>query len=156
MLEHIGSNAHDLYQDLTQANNSSWQQFVLEGTGQTDNASHYFIVDPTSGTFHLSSTGRYLRQFFTYVRPGYTRVGATTTVSGLEPVAFKSPSGAVTLVANAPGATTLVVGGLPAGTYQVSYTTSSQTLASGAPITITAGQSLSTTIPAAGTITIHH
>ncbi|HXI19936.1 MAG TPA: hypothetical protein VNH46_02570 [Gemmatimonadales bacterium] len=154
MLEHIGADIHQLYQDLAEADNIAWQQFVLEGTSP-DDGTHYFIVNQAAGTFQLSSTARYLRQFFGFVRPGDVRVGATTTLGGVEPVAFQAPGGGVTLVANVSSARTLAVGGLPAGTYLTTFTTAGQTMATGAPITIAAGQTLSTTIPAAGTITIH-
>ena len=81
-------------------------------------------------------------------------MGATSTSGTIKPVAFKRPDGKLVLVANTTAAATLDVGGLPAGDYQVSFSTAAQPGAVGAVQTILAGQTLTTTIPASGVITI--
>ncbi len=154
MLEHIRGDHHELYEDLTQANVSSWQQFTLAMNGPTDNGGALYLVDP-AGNFTPSFLAKFLRQYFRYIRPGDVRIGASTTLaSGLEPVAFRAASGRTVLVANTSGLVTITVAGLPAGTYHPSYTTATQEDVRAAPITIVAGQYLTTSIPAEGVITI--
>ncbi len=154
MLEKIGADVNVLYTDLTVANVSSWQQFALSGAPTTDNGEALYLVNVASSTYSLSSRARYLRQFFRYIRPGQVRVAVSSTNSVVKPVAFQRPAGGAVVVANTTGAATLQVGGLAAGTYTPSFTTATQTDIQGAPITISAGQTLTTSIPAAGTISI--
>jgi len=82
-------------------------------------------------------------------------VDATTTQGGLTPVAFQNANGKAVLVVRATAAATIKAQGLPAGTYGVRYTTASATDAPACgDQTISAGQLVTATIPAAGLITI--
>jgi hypothetical protein len=152
MLEHIGADQNELYEDLTQADVSSWQQYTLAFSGP-DVGGKYYVVNAAGTGFSLGSRTRFLRQYFHYVRPGDRRVDATSTNATIRPVAFVKPNGKVVVVANTTAAAILAIAGLPAGTYQVSYTTAGQA-AIGTTSTIVAGQVLQGAIPAAGVITI--
>ncbi len=156
MNEHIGGNYDELLQDLTQAWVSDWQQFALAFPGTDDGSKYYAINTGTSPpTITMGDRTRYLRQFFHYVLAGAVRVAATTSLSGLTPVAFLNTSGKAVVVVAASAATTFTISGLPAGTYGVTYTTSSATGASaGTSQTITAGQLVKASIPAVGVVTI--
>jgi len=156
MLEHIGADQDELYDDLTKANNSAWQRYILAGPVPTtaQKQGKYIFVTPSTGAITLEPGTWYLRQYMKYIRRGALRVGATSTSGTIKPVAFKRPDGKLVLVANTSAAATLDVGGLPAGDYQVSFSTAAQPGAVGAVQTILAGQTLTITIPASGVITI--
>jgi hypothetical protein len=156
MLEHIGSDYNDLIADLTQAQVSAWQQFALAyPTG--DNGAQYYAVDasnPSRPIVLLGSRTRYLRQFFRYVRFGAVRVDASVSVGGVLPVAFVNANGKAVVVVRAAGAVSFTVQGLPAGTYGMRYTTATATDVAAADQTITSGQLVSASVPAAGVLTI--
>lgn len=151
MLERIGADYKDLYEDLTEANVSAWRQLTLAFPGD-DDGGHFYKV--SGNTFTLSNQGWYLRQYFRYIRPGAVRLGASSTDTRIKPVAFRNRNGNIVVVAYTTQQATLTVAGLPAGTYQVSFTTASQRGATAAPVAVGAGGTLSTSIPAAGVITI--
>src|SRR5262249_52960572 len=147
MLEHIGADQDELYDDLTQANNSAWQRYLLAGPvsgNPTSSQGKYILVTPSTGAITLEPGAWYLRQYMKYIRRGAVRVGATSTTGVIKPVAFKRPDGKFVLVANTSTAVTLNVGGLPGGDYQVSFSTAAQPGAVGAIQTVTAGQTLTT------------
>ncbi len=155
MLEWFSSTEHTLWQDLTQAQVSSWAKYVLAGPYQSATVGNQlYYADVPAQRFYLRTATYYLRQYMRYIHPGDVRIGTSTALSGVEAVAFRSTTGAVTVVANAPGAQTFHIGGLPAGTYTVSYSTATALGAVGSTIVIGSGQTLSTSLPAAGTITI--
>lgn len=155
MLEHIGSGYEDLHRDLKVGMVSSWQQFALAYSGP-DNGGKYFVVTPVGAgaTVSMGDRTRYLRQYFRWIRPGAQRVGATSTNGALDPLAFIGPDGRYVVVIKASGAASFTVGGLPAATYQVTYTTAAETGAGHPDVTITSRQALGTSIPAAGVLTI--
>jgi hypothetical protein len=155
MLEYMRADEHVLWQDLTLANVSSWAKYALAGPyPSATSGNQLYYADLATSQFSLRPATYFLRQYFKYVRPGYLRVGATTTLPGVEPVAFRSPGGGYVVVANVPSAQVLNVAGLPAGTYKISYSTVNALGAVGLPVTIGTGQTLTTSIPEAGTITI--
>ena len=156
MLEHIGSGYEDLHRDLKLGMASAWQQFALAYGGPDDGDKYYVITSTgaTTATVAMGNRTRYLRQYFHWVRPGAQRIGATSGMGSLDPLAFISNNGRYVVVVKASGEATFTVGGLPAGTYQVTYTTGTQTGAAHPDITITSGQQLATSIPGAGVLTI--
>lgn len=157
MLEHIGADQNELYDDLTKANNSAWQRYTLAGPVPNNpgaQRSKLIFVTPSTGAITLDPSAWYLRQYMKYIRRGAVRVGASSSSGAIKPVAFERPDGKFVLVANTSAAATLDVGGLPAGDYQVSFSTAAQPGAVGAVQTILPGQTLTTTIPATGVITI--
>jgi hypothetical protein len=152
MLEKVGADYQTLHEDLTVGNNSAWAEYGLAGPHLPDNGANYLIVQ--NGGLQLASRAQYLRQYFRWVRLGAVRIAATSSGSSFSPVAFVNTDGKTTVVVKAGGTGTIGVDGLPAGTYDVDYTTSGKP-ASGPPVTITAGQQLQADIPASGVITIH-
>lgn len=155
MLEFLRGTEHDLFEDLTEANVSAWSRFSLAGPfGGPDRGGQYFFADTAARTFRYRATTWPLRQFFRYIRPGAIRVQATTRDRGVEPVAFRRPDGRMVVVANVNRGTELGIVGLRPDRYQVSYSTAAAPGALGPILTLTPGDYLTASIPAAGTITI--
>ena len=155
MLEHIGADAMELYEDLTLGNVSSWQRYALAGPyGGPNGGSQLYFVDTANASYRLRTSTWELRQYFKYVRPGAVRIGATSTQSMVHPVAFRDLRGRIVTVFNADQAATVTVGGLPAGRYEVSYTTATKLGFVVGTQTIAAGAVLTTSIPAKGTLTV--
>lgn len=152
MLEHIGSGYLDLHEDLKHAQVSAWQQFAL-AFGATDDGSKYFTVSGT--TVNLASRTRFLRQYFKFVRAGAVRIDASSANAALDPLAFINTNGGYVVVVKATAAASFTVGGLPAGQYGIKYTTSAAYDIDHPDVTLAAGQTVSTSIPAAGVITIY-
>ena len=98
---------------------------------------------------------KYLRQYFRYVGLGAVRVAATSGDTRLEPVAFRNTNGKYTVVVNASAAANFTVGGLPAGTYGIDYTTATDYMHALGDVTITSTQALTTSIPAGGVLTVY-
>jgi hypothetical protein len=162
MLEHIGSGIEDLWDDLTVANNSSWMQGVLAFCSQQDNPSsggtYYQInqTDPANPKVNFTTRARVLRQVFLYVRAGAVRVGASSSAAGsVDAMAFRNANGGYVAVVYArSGGASFTVRGLPAGTYGLTYATAAQYGVPLADVTVAAGGTLSSAIPAAGVLTI--
>jgi hypothetical protein len=157
MLEHIGSGYEDLYKDLALGNASAWQQFTLAFPSSTDDGGKYYLIDTTAAggpRVVMGNRTRYLAQYFRHVRAGAVRVGATSSRGGVEPLAFVNADGRAVVVVKTAGGATLAVSGLPAGRYRVTSTTASTTAADGGTFDVAPGGSLSTSIAAAGVVTI--
>jgi uncharacterized protein YjdB len=159
MLEHLGSGIDDLYEDLTVANVSAWQQYTLAFCITQDDGSAYYMINqssPSNPIVTMSSTAGQLSQVFRYVRAGAVRVGATSANSGLaKVVAFRNTNNKYAVIVRTQGSQQLLIRGLPAGTYGVNYATASSVNVSAADVVISAGGSASVSIPAAGAITIY-
>jgi hypothetical protein len=158
MLEHIGSGIDDLYDDLTIGMNSSWQEYTLAFPNQPDNGAQYIgITDPTmpSPVVSVTSRAKLLRQYFKFVRAGAVRFAATSTNGALLPTAFRNKNGKVVVVVKTSAAATFSIGYLPAATYGIKYTTNAAYDQNLADQVVTAGQKVSTTIPAAGVLTVY-
>ena len=97
----------------------------------------------------------YLQQYFRPVRRGATRIAASSTNGALDPLAFINTNGAYAVVIKATSAQSFTVGNLPTATYHVRYTTGAETDTNAGDQAITAGNDLSTSIPAAGVIAIY-
>lgn len=122
MLEHIGSSAESLHQDLTLGNVSAWQQFAL-AFPDGDTGAHLFILDPAKPAGEralLSATGWYLRQYFRAFRPGGVRIGATSSDDAFTPVAVQHPDDRMAVVIKAARAGRVTIAGLAPGTYTTS------------------------------------
>lgn len=158
-LELIGANQNDLHDDLTKANNSSWQQFALAfPLGGNDDGSAYYDVNdsnPNNPTLTMGSRTKLLRQYFKFVRSGAIRIKATTTNETFDAATFVNTDGKFVAVVRAFAGGNITLQGLPAGTYGVKYTTPSQYNIDAADITINSGQPLTTSIPRDGVITVY-
>jgi hypothetical protein len=165
MLEHIGSATNDLYDDLTIAHVSSWQQFTAAACGTTDDGGTLLQINPGNPpTVTFKSRTKLLLQYFEYVRPGAVRYRATSSTSGVDPVAFRNADGKHVVVVRTGGAQDLTITGLPAGTYGAYY---ADGVDNGWGVTvnsydnqlpdktITSGQALTVSIPVRGIITVY-
>lgn len=159
MLEHIWGNYDELHQDLTVGNNAIWQQYTMSWRDNNDDGTKYLLINRDNpgapDAVSLSSTSKFLRQYFKFIRPGAVRIGAATGNRAFDPAAFINPDGSHVVVVKASSGGTFSVVGLPAGTYGINFTTDAQFNADLMDITLTTGQKLETTIPAKGVITIY-
>jgi hypothetical protein len=153
MLEHIASGVEDLYQDLTVGMNSEWQQFGLAFPLDADNGGLYYRI--INGQPVESSRTSGLRQYFRYVRFGAVRIGATSSLGSVRPVAFRNTNGGMVVVLHIEGARTVRVGGLAAGTYGASISTGSATGTELGDRVAGADGIVSVTAPAGGVLTIY-
>ena len=160
MLEWIGADYNTLHEDLKLARNSSWQQFTLAGPliWGPDDGSRYFLIDDantTSPTIITGSRTKFLQQYFRFIRNGARRIEATSGSANFDPLAFINPNGKYAVVVKATAGGAFTIQNLPAGTYGIKYTTTAQYNIDLPDAAITAGQTLTTNIPAAGVITIY-
>jgi hypothetical protein len=156
MLEHIGSGYEDLHEDLAIANASAWQQFALAFPTGDDNGAQYYLIDksdPASPRILPGSRTPYLRQYFRYIRRGARRIGAASRVRSLAPLAFVDSNGTTVVVVKSTGLAEFAVGGLPAGRYRVSHTTSAGFEETGV-VSVTSSGIAHLTIPGAGVLTL--
>lgn len=160
MLERIGADYVALHQDIKMGLNSSWQQFTLAGPTSwgPDDGDRYYIIDDavvSNPVISIGSRTKFLRQYFKFVRSGARRIQALTGNSNFDPVAFINTNGKYVVVVKASGNGSFSIQGLPTGTYGIKFTTASQYNIDHPDATITTGQTLSTSIPATGVITIY-
>jgi hypothetical protein len=156
MLEHIGSGYEDLHTDLTRGRVSAWEQYALAYPGRDDGSKYYTIQPNAGGQSRVTMAGdaRYLRQYFHHVRRGATRIGATSTDTRLDPVAFVNADGRTVVVIRATGAGHVAIAGLPAGRYGASHATRDGSAES--PETrVAAGAELEASIPGRGVLTVY-
>jgi hypothetical protein len=159
MTEHGGSGYLALHDDLTIANVSAWEQFGLAFCSTTDNAGKYFgisgaLIGQNNPVVITLGQTKYLRQYFRYVGLRAVRVAAQTSDSSFAPVAFRNANGKYVVVVKASAGGTFTVGGLPAGTYGIDYTTATDYMHPLADVTITSAQALSASIPTTGVLTV--
>lgn len=147
-----GNTFNTLHEDLTTGRNVAWQAGVISGgTSGATTTNITYLAGGTVPTF--SSRTQFARRYMAHVRRGAVRVGASSVDARFAPVAFRNVDGryAVIVKATAPG--TVTIGGLPAGTYGIDYTTSPTSSANDAQTgarpdqTITAGQTISIDVP---------
>jgi len=144
-----------LYNDLTQCNGSSWQQYTL-GAPRGKDGQGYFTgdgIDPDK--VGLTPSAKLLRQYFRYIRPGAVRIGAASSDPGLEAAAFINKGGGHVVVVNAAAAAKFRLRGLPAGRYRLAYTTRSQDTGRLPDVPLRAGELLEASIPAKGVMTVY-
>lgn len=156
MLEHIGSDYHDLHKDLKMGQNTAWQQYTLGFCTGDDGAQYYWVDEsnPQNPTVNLGSRTRFLRQYFKYIRAGAVRLGASTENGDFDPLAFENQGGSVVIVVKTLRGGTISIQGLPSGEYGIRYTTSNEYDVALPNVQLNAGRALTASIPAAGVITI--
>jgi G8 domain len=146
------SNYRVLHQDLTVGRNSTWQQ----GQFADSNGCRYNqIVGLVNGTATVCPNTKLIRQYTKFVRPGAQRIDASSVSGAVEPLAFVNVDGRYVVVVKSENGGSFSISGLPAGTYGIFYTTSAQYDVNLSTVTISAGQLLSSNIPATGVITIY-
>jgi len=160
MEEHHGAAITELFDAIEFANVSLWQR---DGFGGTGCAGCYSLYSASGNNWFLAGNTGFYRQFYRAIRPGMVRWQATSSVPDDRVVAFGGEGKAAVVVRSAAG-DTVVVQGLPAGSYEIFYTLgrgdwtgagnrspSSVTLPSA---NVTAGEDLKTVIPDTGVITV--
>ena len=154
MTEHANGTADELLTDLIVGNVVLWEQFGGDGL----NFDPYCSRNCNSGNSYVYKdlNGAGFRQVFHFVKQGAVRIDANGGGSGLyNSTAFINPDGRYVFVTQASGSQSFTVTGLPAGTYGIEYTTSGQFNHDVADVTISSGQSVAASIPAAGVITVY-
>ncbi|MGH7249917.1 MAG: hypothetical protein ACREGC_03000, partial [Minisyncoccia bacterium] len=155
-LEAGGSTIQDLWDDLRYANVSAWQQYTIAYCSHLGSLAgyQYYIFDQNvaNPNLRISANARYMPQIMHFVRPGAVRVGTSGTLDSLS---FRNLNGMYVAIVHATQGQSISLGGLPAGTYGVTYTTSSAFLASLSDQSISSGSALNINMPAAGYITVY-
>jgi len=105
--------------------------------------------DLKTNTFKRKSTAWYVRQFSRFIRPGAVRVEMTSADRAIKPVGYLSPKGkAVVVILNLDEQhVPATITGLPAGTYEVSFTNCYVAGESMDAITIKADEPLAIKLP---------
>jgi hypothetical protein len=157
MLEwwHSRNSYEVLHEDLKRGMNSAWQWGALAGKKEPTDL--YWINDasPANPQVTIAAGTKFLRQYFKFIRAGAVRIGATTSNSQFDPLAFVNTDGTYVVVVKAGTGGPFAISNLPAGTYGVKYTTSTQYDRDLTDVVLTTSQNLNTSIPAAGVITIY-
>jgi hypothetical protein len=141
-----------LHQDLTEGRNSAWQLGIF---GDAYGCQFGQTIGIVNGAAQICPKNRAVRQYTKYVRPDAQRIDAVSQNPALAPVAFINANGGYVVVVKASASGSFSISGLPAGTYGIVYTTASDFNVNLSNMTIAAGQTLSTSIPDAGVITIY-
>ena len=157
MLEHIGADVDELLDDLTIANVSAWSQYALAYATREDRGGIYYTVDESDPRRPVVREGRrtpFLRQVFRAAQLGAVRIGAASSDQSARPVAFRNADAGVGVAVRTTRATGLVVLGLPAARYAITYATAEQPHGVLADTVIALGNTLVATIPSAGVLTL--
>lgn len=157
MSERLGAGVSMLLEDLTLGRVSFWQQWSIAELDRDRGYSYLNVSlrDPENPKVELSSRSRVLQQYFRYVRLGAVRIGASSNASkSFAPVAFVNPSGQLAVIVKNDSEAPFSIKGLPAGAYRVSYSGPSANHASRPPITISDGETLTTSGDRSGAVTI--
>lgn len=163
MLEHIGSNFGELYEDLVVGNASSWMQYSNAFCGRRDNPDNkgvYYQInqtDPGRPRINIGNQTKLYRQVFAYVRRGAVRIAAATgNATDLLPVAFRNANGKLVVVVWARRGGSFSVRGLPAGTYGLNFgTTGPQWNVNRADQVIESGGEVRASVPAGAVLTVY-
>ena len=161
MLEHVTGDAEELYEDLTEADVSAWQQWGIASKDDEfsgDDRSFYYFVDikdPDHPNIRMGRRTAALAQYFKFIRMGATRIGARSDRQGSKAVAFRNTNGTYVVVVDADRAGPVSVQGLPSGAYGARYTGADGPPRDLAVTPSAVGRGLSAAIPAAGVITFY-
>jgi hypothetical protein len=137
--------------DLASGLNSAWQQGPP--IGPSCNWSR--IVALVSGAVTVCDNTKLIRQYTKYVRPGSQRIAASSRDGVFLPLAFVRPDGGYVVVVQVEDTSrSFSVGGLPAGTYALSYATNSAWNVQLPDATISGGQAITASLAGPGVLTI--
>lgn len=153
-----GNGIDVLLKDLTMGMNAAWQQGVLGGVGGLDDQMALYKVDVESAgapLVQINRKTRLLRQIYRFVRRGAVRLGVTSSTGALKPVAFVNPNGTHVIAVRSTAPKVFTVQGLPPGTYGVNYSTDGEFNVNRPDQSVGAGEGLTTSLPAAGVLTVH-
>ncbi len=161
MLEYTRGNAAQLYNDLTVANVSAWQQYAI-ATNTTEETggkiSYYYVVnvaDPDNPKIRMNRNTPGLAQYFRYVRLGAVRYKAKSSSGSFHPVAFVNPDGRHVVIVTAEQSGSLSIEGLPAGRYGARALFGDNTFHDLKTTALTTGEALTLLMPERGILTIY-
>ena len=144
-----GNTYRTLHEDLQVGNNSAWQQATVRGFFDIDD------TNPNNPSFSINSKTSFTRQYFKFVRPGAVRIEATSLEKPFDPLAFINEDGGYVVAVKCDEGGTLSIGGLPAGTYGVKYTTAGESDMDLPDQIIDPGWPATASIPDAGVLTVY-
>src|SRR6185503_11436838 len=110
----------------------------------------YFLTLTADNSVAIASRSKFYRQYFKWVRRGAIRKGTSTSDSNFDGLAFQNTRGNYTVVVKALTSGSPTIGGLPAATYHINYTTSGLYNQTQSDQTISAGQNITLTVTGAG------
>lgn len=150
-----GNSYFTLYDDLTNGYNSAWEQGPFVDLSNVDGIALSYINPAQPTVANFTNVTKFTSLYYKAARMNAVRIGATSTNNGFEPLAWRNADGRHSVVVKTNGGGTFNVVGLPAGTYNINYALRfTNNTGSQAPVTITAGQTLTTSIPNTGVINI--
>lgn len=138
MLEHIGADPEELYEDLTVGRNHAWALYALAFCAG-DSGGDYMYVDAKAGPpyeVHYSENARALPRFMRRVRPGAVRYEVEATSGVARAVAFAHPRLGHTVVILADEDGPITLANLPEGRYRVERTTEQVLYAEEGPVEV--------------------
>jgi hypothetical protein len=119
-----GNTYERLHTDLTIGNNSAFQfRFSLTSPNETSGLSHTIFNSPDDYTIELNEYVKYVQPYFKNIKRGAIRKEATSDSEILNPAIFKNPDGNLVLIVTSTEESAITIQNLPAGTYDISYTT---------------------------------
>ena len=156
------SDAADLlFEDLTQADVSTWVLFLAAACGKQDNPENkgailqVNITDSLAPKINATYRGVLLREVYAAVNAGDRRIGAAVGDTTARAAAFLRPDGRVVVTLRARVGGTFTIKGLPAGTYTASYALAQSLARVTLPVITTADAGdLQVTIPGNGVLSL--
>ncbi len=145
-----GADYQTLHEDLKVGNNSAWEQGIF---ADAFNGAGAWVQ--MNGVAQPSPVSRFTRQYTKYIRPGAQRIDASTSNAAFDPVGFINSDGKYVVVVKAAAGGNFSIANLPAGTYGIFYTTGFEYDVHLTDQSLAAGQTLTTSIPTTGVITIY-
>lgn len=154
MLEYAtNSNDYTLLHADLKRNAVAWEQFAL-AYDNNDGGTQYYGINHTSHVVSITTRMKFYRQYFKWVRRGAVRKGSSSNNGNIDGLAFRNVGGNYTVVVKALASGNISVTGIPAGTYHIRYTTGAAFDQNPGDQTIGVGGTVSTSIPAAGVLTV--
>jgi len=153
-----GNSYKILHQDLKIGMNSTWQHGVVGGDANGPGEMKMYQIDdrnPAKPIITIDDKTKFTRQYFLFVRTGARRIGATSSSSSLDPLAFRNVDGGFVVVLKADASQSFTIAGLPAATYGLKYATQTEWDVDLPDQTVAAGQTVAASIPGEGVITIY-
>lgn len=119
-----GNTYERLHTDLTIGNNAAFQfRFSLTSPNETSGLSQTIFNSPDDYTIELNEYVKYVQPYFKNIKRGAVRKEATSESEILNPAIFKNPDGNLVLIVTSAEESAITIQNLPAGTYEISYTT---------------------------------
>jgi hypothetical protein len=157
MTEFGGATYLHLFDDLKTGKVSAWEQYSL-GYPTSDNGYQHFYITGSNPNFNVNmgSRTKFLRQYMKFIRRGAVMTGVTNSSNNFQGLPFQNANGTYVVPIKCTTGGTINVVGLPAGTYGIKYTTASAYNVDLPNQTISNGQYITFTMPAAGVVTVYN